>query len=69
MASMNYTWDEDKSEQVLGDHKIEFVCLLDIFSDPYAVDFIDEMHSTETETRYAIIGLTAHYGLVFLTYT
>lgn len=42
--------------------------ITDIFADPFAVEFIDESHSTEEEIRYAIIGATV-YGLVFLVFT
>ena len=65
---MNYSWDEEKAEEVRGKHSIEFARITDIFSDPYAVEFIDERHSTEDETRYAIIGATI-YGLVYLVFT
>ena len=66
---MRYTWDDDKAAEVKKDHHVDFVQIIDIFSDPCAVEFIDEAHSTEDETRYAIIGLTAYYGLVYLVYT
>lgn len=66
---MRFTWDEDKAAAVSHEHSVEFARLIDVFSDPYAVEFIDEAHSTEDETRYAIIGLTAQYGLVYLVFT
>ena len=66
---MRFTWDEDKAEAVSKDHAIYFAQIIDIFSDPCAVEFIDEAHSTESETRYSIIGLTAAYGLVYLVFT
>ncbi len=69
MVNLKYTWDEDKAVKVSDEHKIEFARILDVFDDPYTVDFIDEKHSTEGEIRYVIIGLTAAYGLVFLSYT
>lgn len=65
---MEYTWDEDKAERVKREHAIEFAKITDIFEDPYAVEFIDESHSTEDETRYAVIGLTS-YGLIYLVFT
>jgi uncharacterized DUF497 family protein len=65
---VHYTWDEEKSEKVKREHSIEFARVTDIFEDPYAVEFIDEKHSTEDEIRYAIIGLTS-YGLVYLVFT
>lgn len=65
---MKYTWNESKAKKVKDEHAIEFAEITDIFEDPYAVEFIDEIHSTENETRYAIIGITA-YGLVYLVFT
>lgn len=64
---MNYNWHEEKAEEALRKHAIEFVKITDIFSDPYAVEFIDEKHSTDEEIRYAIIGTTV-YGLVYLVF-
>jgi uncharacterized DUF497 family protein len=66
---MRYTWDEEKAAAVERQHAVAFAKVIDIFSDPVAVEFIDESHSTEVETRYAIIGLTAEYGLTFLVFT
>jgi len=68
-AGVTYTWDEDKAIKVRKDHGVDFARIIDIFNDPYAVEFIDESHSTETETRYAIIALTAAYGLTHLVFT
>jgi uncharacterized DUF497 family protein len=65
---VRFTWDDGKAAEVDRDHHIDFASITDIFSDPYALEFIDEAHSTEKEKRYAIIGLTG-YGLVYLVYT
>ena len=65
---MRFTWSEDKAEQVKKDHGIDLAEIIGIFNDPYAIEFLDEAHSTDMETRYAIIGLAAP-GLVFLVYT
>jgi uncharacterized DUF497 family protein len=62
-GEMNFTWDEDKAKKVRLEHSIEFSKIIDIFEDPFAVEFIDEKHPSEDENRYAIIGLTI-YGLV-----
>jgi len=66
---VKFSWDEDKAAAVNEEHHVEFAKIIDVFSDPYAVEFVDEAHSTEEETRYAIIGLTAPYGLVYLVFT
>jgi len=67
-ALVRITWDETKAEKVKAEHGVDFAQIIDIFSDPYAIEFVDEAHSTDDETRYAIIGLTG-LGLVFLAYT
>jgi uncharacterized protein len=54
---VKFSWDEDKAAAVKKEHHVEFAKIIDVFSDPYAVEFVDEAHSTEEETRYAIIGL------------
>jgi uncharacterized protein len=66
---MKLTWDEVKREKVLDDHRVDFRNLEDIFADPYGVEFVDDGHSTPEEIRYAIIGITAAYGLIYLVYT
>lgn len=65
---MNYIWDPPKKAKVERDHKINFEMIRDIFRDPNAIEFIDEQHSNENETRYGIIGLTAEYGLIYLVF-
>lgn len=65
---MKFTWETEKAEKVKIEHKVEFDKLVGVFDDAFGVDFIDEEHSTEMETRYAIIGRTAEYGLIYLVY-
>jgi len=65
---MNYTWDESKAEKVKREHSIDFAKITDIFEDAFALEFIDEKHSTEDEIRHAVIGITI-YGLVYLVFT
>ncbi len=66
---MKFTWRDDKAENVKRGHRIDFSRIIDIFNDPYALELEDVEHSSDDHTRYAIIGLTAAYGLVFLSYT
>jgi uncharacterized DUF497 family protein len=39
-----------------------------VFEDPHALEFVDDEHSTDLETRYATIGLAAP-GLLFVVFT
>jgi len=66
---MEFTWKISKARKVKSEHKIEFGKIKDIFEDPFAVEYIDEIHSTDEEIRFAIVGLTAEYGLVHLIFT
>jgi len=66
---MKFTWDPAKREKVLAEHKVDFDKITDVFDDPFAIEDIDEIHSTAEEIRLTIIGLTREYGLVFLAFT
>ena len=66
---MKFTWDENKFDKVLSEHKIDFNKIFDIFEDQYSLDLIDKKHSAPDEKRFIIVGLTAFYGLVYLVYT
>jgi uncharacterized protein len=66
---MKFSWDDAKAQKVKDEHKIDFAKIKDVFDDPFAVEFVDETHSTDEEIRFAIIGLTAEYGLIYLVFT
>ena len=66
---MKFSWKENKKRKVKVEHKIEFDKIKDVFDDPFAVEYTDEEHSTDEEVRFAIIGLTVEYGLIFLIFT
>lgn len=61
---MKITWDPAKREKVLADHRVDFDKIKDIFEDLFAIEDIDEVHSSTEEMRFTIIGLTREYGLV-----
>lgn len=64
-----FSWDESKRKKVIKNHNIDFEKITDIFDDPFSIDFTDYKHSDEFEVRFAKIGITAEYGLIFLVYT
>ena len=66
---MKFTWSENKARKVRDEHRIDFDKIKDVFDDPFAVEFTDETHSTGEEIRFAIIGLTIEYGLIYLVFT
>jgi uncharacterized DUF497 family protein len=57
-----------QSEKVIREHNIDFVEIIDIFDDPFSIDFEDHEHSDD-EKRYGVIGKTVRYGLVILIYS
>ena len=63
-----FEWDQTKRRQVLRDHGIDLAEITDIFDDPYGMLFEDVAHSTDNEMRFAIIGQTARYGLIYAAY-
>lgn len=62
-------WDDDKRTKVLKDHGVDFQHVWEVFIDSFAIDIEDFGHSTDDEARYIIIGKTATYGLVSVSYT
>ena len=66
---MRFTWDPKKYERVEVSHRIQFDKIKDVFLDPYAFEYTDEEHSSDTEVRFGIVGFTGEYGLVHLIFT
>ena len=50
------------------DHGLDFVNIQDVFDDVYGVYIVDEEHSSESEMRFNLVGITSQYGLVFVVY-
>lgn len=64
-----FVWNESKRKQVFKHHGVDFAEIEDVFEDAFSIDFIDEEHSINEETRYGVIGKAVVYGLVVLIYT
>ena len=62
------TWDEGKREKVIKDHSVDLGDIRDVFDDIYALFLEDFEHSTDSETRFNVIGMTSRYGLIFAAY-
>ena len=65
---MRFEWDGSKAEKNLRKHGVRFADAVGVFLDPHAVEFVDEEHSSDTESRYAVIGLAAP-GLLYVVFT
>lgn len=64
-----FVWDEAKRLKVIEDHRVAFALLTDAFDNGFGVYFEDVEHSTNEETRLNLIGFSAQYGLVYITFT
>ena len=65
---MKFEWDNQKAERNKIKHDISFDEAETVFSDPLAVIFNDEWHST-TEEREIIIGLSNDDRLLLVCFT
>lgn len=66
---MIFDWDENKEKDNIKNHDgIGFDFATKVFSDVWAIDEFDELHSTANEERFTIIGL-AEDKLLRVTFT
>jgi uncharacterized DUF497 family protein len=65
---MKFDWDNRKAEANLKAHDVSFAEAQEVFFDPNAVEFYDADHSTRTEKRYNLVGLSAR-RLLLVVYT
>lgn len=65
---MAFEWDESKNLENINNHGIGFKQAVKAFDDDLAIPLEDFEHSTEDETRYALIGM-CETGLIFVSFT
>jgi uncharacterized DUF497 family protein len=65
---MEFEWDENKNLENIKKRGIRFEKAVKAFDDDLAIPLLDEEHSDENETRYALIGM-CEIGLVFISFT
>lgn len=55
---MNFEWNTEKEKANVKNHEgITFDFASKVFNDVWAIEEFDELHSTENEQRFTIIGL------------
>ena len=59
-------WDDDKNEENIKKHGLDFKTAELVFSDEYRVELFDEQHSADEE-RYITIGMVN--DILFVVYT
>lgn len=66
---MKFEWDADKEKANIKNHDgISFYFASKVFNDIWAIDEFDEVHSTDKEKRFTIIGF-ADGKLLRVTFT
>jgi hypothetical protein len=66
--SLTFEWDEQKAEQNLRKHQVDFEEAKTVFGDPYAITIPDPQHSAG-ESRYIDIGYSSRRRLLVVVYT
>ena len=56
---IHFEWDESKCQANLKKHGVDFNDAVRAWYDPDRLDFFDEEHSSETETRWMFLGAVA----------
>lgn len=67
--SLQFEWDKNKAASNLTKHSVSFDEACSVFSDPLALIFDDEKHSSPDEFREIIIGNSAKGRLLLVSYT
>lgn len=67
--SIQFEWDKNKAQTNFKKHKVSFEEACTVFSDPLALIFDDEEHSTPEELREIIIGNSEKRRLLLTSFT
>ena len=65
---MKFEWDVKKEAKNIAKHDVSFEEASYVFSDPYALDKYDELHS-ENEERWLILGKSLAETLLLVVHT
>jgi uncharacterized protein len=63
-----FEWNEEKAEENLKKHKVDFNEAKTVFNDPLAITICDPDHSIDEE-RYIDIGFSSKGRLIVVSYT
>jgi uncharacterized protein len=67
MQDDEFEWDDLKAAENIRDHDVTFDTAKEVFSDPFALDWLDDSENYD-EDRYARIGM-AQDRLLYVAYT
>lgn len=67
MENDRFVWHDRKAASNARDHGVTFEAACEVFTDPFAVEWLDE-RERYGEDRYVIIGMVEH-RLLYVAYT
>ena len=62
-----FEWDDAKAERNVRRHGVTFEAACGVFTDTFALEWLDETHGTDEE-RFVIIGMTKE-RVLYVSYT
>ena len=65
---MGFDWDDSKAEVNKKKHGVSFAEAATAFNDPNAIELLDEDHSTETEERWILVGLSTKSRILLVVF-
>ena len=64
-----FTWTEEKNQLNRKKHGLFLSEIIDVFDDPYLIEFYDEVYSTVEEERYICLGHWQDFIILFVVFT
>ena len=64
-----FTWTEKKNQLNRKKHGLFLSEIIDVFDDPYLIEFCDEIHSTVEEERFTCLGRWQDFIILFVVFT
>jgi uncharacterized DUF497 family protein len=55
---IRFTWNQTKADSNLKKHKVSFPEAKSVFYDEFAIQFFDDTHSTVSEDRFLMLGMS-----------
>ena len=55
---IKFTWNQTKADSNLKKHKVSFPEAKSVFYDEFAIQFFDDTHSTVSEDRFLMLGMS-----------
>jgi len=66
LTDIYFEWDTRKDKSNQKKHGISFIEAQSVFYDEYAIQFFDAEHSTHTEERFLMLGMSANERLLLI---